>query len=238
MNPKSILPLLLVLILAACSPGTPVATTLPPTSYPPPADTPVPLPATPYPQPESTQTPESVTYPEPATPPPLTALQTVQALSTEVINALKDQNMLALSGATHPTQGLRFTPYAYVQDTDLVFDAGQVAGLMSDTTKYTWGVFDGSGEPIEMTFPEYYARFIYDVDFANAPQVAVNQRLGMGNSIDNSSEFYPGAMIVEYYFPGIDPQYQGMDWRSLRLVFQEYEGIWYLVGIIHDEWTT
>jgi hypothetical protein len=146
--------------------------------------------------------------------------------------------MLALSGATHPTQGLRFSPYGYVRDTDLLFEAGHVAGLMGNTTKYTWGAFDGSGEPIEMTFAEYYARFIYDVDFANAPQVAVNQRLGIGNTIDNSAEFYPGAMIVEYYFPGFDPQYQGMDWRSLRLVFQEYEGTWYLVGIIHDEWTT
>jgi hypothetical protein len=28
-----------------------------------------------------------------------------------------------------------------------------------------------------------------------------------------------------------------MDWESLRLVFQEEGGVWYLVGVIHDEWT-
>jgi hypothetical protein len=44
-------------------------------------------------------------------------------------------------------------------------------------------------------------------------------------------------MIVEYYFPGFDPQYGGMDWRSLRLVFSDHGGTWYLAGIIHDEWT-
>jgi len=42
---------------------------------------------------------------------------------------------------------------------------------------------------------------------------------------------------VEYHFPGIDPQYGGLDWRSLRLVFQQSGGEWYLVGIIHDQWT-
>jgi hypothetical protein len=45
-------------------------------------------------------------------------------------------------------------------------------------------------------------------------------------------------MIVEYYFPGFDLQLQGMDWRSLRLVFTLYDNTWYLVGIIHDQWTT
>jgi UDP-N-acetyl-2-amino-2-deoxyglucuronate dehydrogenase len=30
---------------------------------------------------------------------------------------------------------------------------------------------------------------------------------------------------------------EGMDWRSLRLVFEKKNDIWYLVGIIHDQWT-
>jgi hypothetical protein len=28
-----------------------------------------------------------------------------------------------------------------------------------------------------------------------------------------------------------------MDWRSLRLVFMQDGGTWYLAGIIHDQWT-
>ena len=52
------------------------------------------------------------------------------------------------------------------------------------------------------------------------------------------AKILPGrAMVVEYHFPGFDPQYGGLDWASLRLVFQEFEGRWVLVGIIHDEWT-
>ena len=43
---------------------------------------------------------------------------------------------------------------------------------------------------------------------------------------------------MEYYFSGFDPQYGGMDWRSLRLVFAPHGEGWALVGIVHDEWGT
>ena len=98
-------------------------------------------------------------------------------------------------------------------------------------------MYDGSGLPITLTFEGYYTAFVYDQDYATSPQISLNQRLGVGNSLDNSREFYPGAMVVEYYFAGFDPQFGGMDWRSLRLVFQLAGGEWYLVGIIHDQWS-
>ena len=50
-------------------------------------------------------------------------------------------------------------------------------------------------------------------------------------------EYYQSAVVVEFYFPGFDPQYAGMDWRSLRLVFMQQGSDWFLVGIIHDQWT-
>jgi hypothetical protein len=55
--------------------------------------------------------------------------------------------------------------------------------------------------------------------------------------VENQFEVYEKAIIVEYYFSGIEPQYEGLDWQSLRLVFQENEGSWCLVGIIHNQWT-
>ena len=157
--------------------------------------------------------------------------------AAQVVLLLKEQDMAGLAEVTHRNVGIRFSPYAYVQPTDLIFLKGQVAGLMGDATVYHWGIYDGSGMDIDLTFADYFAEFVYDVDFASAPQVAVNQRLGVSNSIDNSAEVYAGNMIVEYHFPGFDPQYEGMDWRSLRLVFKYCQGSYDLVGIIHDEWT-
>ena len=100
-------------------------------------------------------------------------------------------------------------------------------------------MFDGTGHPIEFTFAEYYDRFVYDQDFANAEEIAFNQRIaGSGGRINNIEEFYPGSLMVEFHFSGFNPDYLGMDWRSLRLVFVQHGEAWFLVGIVHDEWTT
>jgi len=169
---------------------------------------------------------------------PLSSQQSVLDRSAEVIDALKNKDILTLSHYIHPRLGVRFSPYAAVRDVDQVFPADKIADLIADPTEYAWGAYDGSGKPINLVFKDYFSKFIYDVDFTNAPQLALNHRLGVSTTIDNSAEYYPGAMIVEYYFPGFNPQYTGMDWRSLRLVFMEDNHTWYLVGIIHDQWTT
>ena len=59
----------------------------------------------------------------------------------------------------------------------------------------------------------------------------------MGITAENVADAYPEARFVEYHFPGIDPELEGFDWCSLKLVFQVWENDWYLVGIIHGEWT-
>ncbi|MBN1953865.1 MAG: hypothetical protein JW900_02335 [Anaerolineae bacterium] len=163
--------------------------------------------------------------------------EAVTARAAQILQALESRDMAALSSYVHPIEGVRFSPYGFVREADLVFTAGQVAGLLADPTRHVWGAYDGSGLPIELTFAEYYEQFVYDQDFVDAEQVGYNEVIGVGNTLDNWREFYPGANMVEYHFPGFDPAFAGMDWVSLRLVLQEYEGGWYLVGIIHDEWT-
>jgi len=164
----------------------------------------------------------------------------VAARAAQAVMALKDGDMQALSLLVHPAKGVRLSPYATVQTGtagDLVFTASQVTGLMADTTVFHWGLYDGSGNPIDLTFRQYYEEFVYDADFAQPDVLGFDQVVGQGNSIDNIATAYPNGVMVEYHFEGFDPQYAGMDWRSLRLVFEEEAGIWYLVGIVHDQWT-
>jgi len=167
----------------------------------------------------------------------LPAGQAVLVRSSQVVAALQARDLSALAALVHPNSGLRLSPHAFVSVSDLTFMPAELPGLLENPTLYDWGVYDGSGLPITLTFEGYYTAFVYDQDYATAPQISLNQRLGVGNSLDNSREFYPGAMVVEYYFAGFDPQFGGMDWRSLRLVFQLAGGEWYLVGIIHDQWS-
>lgn len=158
--------------------------------------------------------------------------------ATEVVQLLKDEDMASLATYVHPTQGVRFTPYGYVNfATDQAFTAAQVPNLLSDTTVYTWGSFDGSGDPIQLTAAAYFADFVYDEDYISPHIIGNNTVIGTGNSLINMAQVYPTASFVEFHFTGFDTQYGGLDWSSLRLVFEQVGGEWMLIGIIHDQWT-
>ena len=163
--------------------------------------------------------------------------KTAAPLAQGVIQALKARDMSKLASFVDPKAGVRFSPYTNVKQADLVYTPDKLAGALTDATSYLWGTMDGSGAPIRLTFADYYAKFVYSLDFAGATQVGYNHALSGGNTIDNSRDFYPNSIIVEYYLPGTDPTLGGMDWQSLKLVFQQNGSQWYLVGIIHSQWT-
>ena len=156
----------------------------------------------------------------------------------EVVEFIDDEDMSGLSSYVHPTKGLRFTPYNYIDIVnDKVFTVAQIPGLMADATVYNWGEYDGSGDPIDLKFEDYFDKFIYDEEFMNPHMIGNNVAIGKGNSIDNMNVAYPQGHFVEFHFTGFDTQYEGMDWRSLKLVFENMSGSWYLVGIVHGQWT-
>ncbi|WP_342564635.1 hypothetical protein NST84_05555 [Paenibacillus sp. FSL R7-0345] len=222
-------------LLAACS-NTPAAepeATATPVQTEQPAASPVPSqPPEPSAEPSASASPAAV--PDEGTPP--TALE---AAST-VMNALKNGNMETLSAWVSRDHGVRFSPYGYVDtENDLVFTQEEISGLMKDSEQRLWGSFQGSGEPINLTFAEYFERFVYDADFADDAQISLNTAENKGTMINNIKEVYPADKYdyVDYHISSIDPQYQGMDWRSLRLVFEKIGEDRILVGIVHDEWT-
>ena len=161
---------------------------------------------------------------------------TLEESAEQVINALAERDLETLAEFVHPEMGLRFSPYAFVRESHQVFYPETLPGLVESDAVFVWGQYDGSGEPIELTFNEYYDEFVYSSDFANAEETAINERLGQGNTINNIPEFYSGSSFVEYYLPGTEENNQ-MDWESLRLVFVQRNEIWFLVGIVHDQWT-
>ncbi len=169
---------------------------------------------------------------------PEIAERIIKTRSDELIQALKAKDADLIAEYVHPDKGVRFTPYTHVStDSDQVFDQESMKGFFSDQQVYLWGNYDGSGYEIRLTPSQYYEKFIYTADFMNAEEVGYNEVLSVGNMLENQFEVYENPIIVEYYFSGFNPEYEGMDWQSLRLVFEEYEGEWKLVGIIHNQWT-
>jgi len=163
----------------------------------------------------------------------------LQSRADEVVDALRTHDMARLAAFAHPQKGVRFSAYAFVHvDSDVVLTRQRLAGLWTDSARRVWGRFDGSGEPIRLTYPQYHARFVYNADFASAPRTAIDSLpLQHGNTPSNLRDAYPGAHWIELHVPGVDPKYGGMDWSSLWLVFEPAGTQWYLVGIVHGSWT-
>jgi hypothetical protein len=162
----------------------------------------------------------------------------IKETADKLIHAISIKDSEVVSEFVHPVKGLRFTPYTNVSvEHDVIFNAEQVKNFFKNQAHYLWGHYDGTGNEISLTPGDYYDKFIYPEDFVNAEQVGYNEVLSSGNMLEDQFEVYPNAIIVEYYFSGFNPDYAGMDWRSLRLVFEEYEDDYKLAGIISNQWT-
>lgn len=162
----------------------------------------------------------------------------IGSLSQIILKHIKNKEYQALVQYIHPELGIRFSPYSFINlKEDVIIKASQLPRMINNNEKQFWGLYDGTGEEIKLTTKEYFSKFVYDVDFLNAPSLTVNTSSVAGNSINNIKEVYPDAEYTESYFAGFQKKYEGMDWRALRLVYKKAEGKYYLIGIIHDQWT-
>lgn len=162
-------------------------------------------------------------------------------LTSEVLTAFKNKDYNVLAELVHPVIGVRFSPYAYIDtahDKILTVDMMRKQADPKNQDKILWGTIDPTDEPINRTIDDYVKEFVYDVDFLHPEKQKVNHFIGSGTTQNNLLAVYEGADFTESHFSGFDKQYEGMDWRSLRLVFKLKDGKYFLVGVVHDEWTT
>lgn len=167
------------------------------------------------------------------------AERVIAGRARQVILALKAGNMAKFSTFVHPQKGVRFSPYASVlPDEDRVLKRNQLSQFWASSRRYLWGSYDGSGDPIRLTFRKYHRRFVFDHDYSRAKDVAYNpENMSHGNTPNTIREHYPESIAVEYHFSGFDEKVSGHDWVSLWLVFEKRGSEWFVVGIVHDQWT-
>lgn len=158
------------------------------------------------------------------------------AASYEILDYIKNGEYEKISKISHRETGVLFSPYATISATaSRVFSASEIKSLGRDKQSYVWGVFDGSGEPIDMTPNEYFTRFVFDRDFTTARQIGVDTVVRSGNSLENITEVFPEMRFVDFYTPSTTADDLG--WKSLRLGFLPYDDCLMLSLILHSEYT-
>lgn len=163
--------------------------------------------------------------------------QTLIQQATHIQQALANQNYAAIIDDIHPTRGVRFSMYAYVRPgIDKVFSREQYSQyLQQSKIRFTWGEKDGTGDLLITPLPTYLNAWVAANKF-NSVTPSSNDLKSHGNMINNIDNIYQKSDVVEFYYKGTE-KYAGMDWRALRLVFDEYQGKRYLVAVINDQWT-
>lgn len=164
--------------------------------------------------------------------------QTLKQQALRIQRALANKDFARITNDIHPTRGVRFSMYAYVRpETDKVFSREQFAQyLQQSKIRFTWGEKDGTGDLLVTPLPTYLDTWIDASQFNNA-NISINEFQHSGNMINNLKKIYPNSEVVEFYHKGSE-EYAGMDWRIMRLVFEEYQGKRYLVAIVNEQWTT
>ena len=157
------------------------------------------------------------------------------ALNAELLSLLKNRQYDELAKYIHPEKGVQFSMYAFVSDHDKKFSAEDFKKYLHSPVKFTWGETDGEGKKLVMPLKNYLQDWVFKRDFTKG-KLSVNTFQGHGNSLNNLEEKFPGALFTENYIEGTE-KYSGMDWYSLRFVFEQFNGKYYLVAIINDQWT-
>ncbi|WP_394665295.1 hypothetical protein [uncultured Chryseobacterium sp.] len=166
----------------------------------------------------------------------ITKDQALKKINEDIIQALKDKNFKKFAEFIHPEKGVRFSMYAFVNPKeDKKFSKADFIRYQPARTLFTWGTMDGSGDLYRATIHDYLADWVYSKDFATA-KVSLNAFQGKGNSLNNVKEIYPNADFTENFMKGSEAN-SGMDWKCLRLVFEEFQGTYYLIGVVNDQWT-
>ena len=165
-----------------------------------------------------------------------------------VLNFLSQGNIFALQEVI-ASEGLTFLPYPnygllenyWSLEKFQTFSPDMMSDIdfLSLPDPLIRGTWDGIGEDIVLTTQEYYDRFIWDHNYLEAPEIFVGDEVASsrGNTLLQLHEMFLGAKIIEYHFPSFEEEFEGLDWRSLYLVFVEEAGGLFLRAIAHGERT-
>ncbi|WP_419487063.1 hypothetical protein [Chryseobacterium bernardetii] len=160
----------------------------------------------------------------------------IKKINDEVLQALKTKDYKTFATFIHPEKGITFSMYAFVDPkTDKHFSKEDFEKYQPTKTLFTWGAQDGSGDPYKATINDYLGKWVFSGDFT-ASQYSHGKFIGGGNSLNNLEKIYPNKDFTENYIKGTEKSSE-MDWKTLRLVFEEFQGKYYLIAVVNDQWT-
>ena len=143
----------------------------------------------------------------------------------------------SLNNFTFNDNQILFAPYQYL-DTSIAksFTPNLLSMVNKSEKKVHWANYDGTGEPMDLDVKSYFLKYINDKDYLKADTIRANESVKIGNAVNNINTIFSGAQYVEYFYKGTDKN-DGINWKSLKIVFNKLNDKFILVAIVHNQWT-
>jgi len=162
---------------------------------------------------------------------------TLEQFTDHLIDLLAENKIEEFAHFFHPEKGTYFSPYTFLDTMVVNYKTNDFINDLNNNVVNLWGEYDGSGEPIKLSIKDYFKQFVYNLDFKTlTSQKNINSKLVYSNTLNNIKEIFPNAEYVEYYYKG-SGNYDGMDWASLIFYVEQFNGKYYLVAVVHNQWT-
>ncbi len=154
-----------------------------------------------------------------------------------VRRGLLDEAGLGIPDDYMPDEGVVLSANAFVPE--VISERQVVTGedLVSNrNVDRMWGYTDGVGRPIIATVDEWMATYRRNIALLEPDVIGVDERVGLGNTIDNLAASFPNATTVEFHRAGRG-ELQDFNWSSVRLALELRDREWKVVAIVLDSWT-
>lgn len=178
--------------------------------------------------------------PKKTAPAKINATQDLKTISKLAITAIYKNDFIGLEELISPNKGLIISTTPYINKPNYItlsianFQKFSKGG--DSSTVFKWGTYDATGEPIYMTYQQFYKRFLCPINYlGKVIKISYNNIPTRSTASNNYKTIFPKAKFVEYYFPGTKKS-ANMDWHSLILVFEQVSNKLYLSSIIIDFW--
>lgn len=154
-------------------------------------------------------------------------------LANNTLQAIKVEDFEKLQNYIHNEKGVVFAYATNIDSYSPVFLKKQIGEFGEDNNKYIWGIGTHSDDMLELTVNEYFEKYLYKEDYLNVEKISINNTIGTSNAIDNIEEVFPDCIYVEFYYEGTE-EYGYLDWSSLKVVMEDYNGQLKVVGLINS----
>lgn len=136
-----------------------------------------------------------------------------------------------------PEEGTAFSSDSYLEPNgDLRVRVRGPELLNAGDQLRIWGYDDGVGFAIVDSIDGWIARYRRNSALLEPDRVAVNDRIGRSNTINNLSDVFPAAYVVEFHREGRG-ELVDFNWSSIRFAMEERPSGWVVVAITSDTWT-